>query len=158
MTKLNLAKFAVLSFVVLMLGCTSEPASDTSATDSIPSVTMSGEHASVAIKNATEFNDVVMQSDKPVLVDFWASWCGPCMDIAPAIEQLAVDYEGKAIVAKVDTDLWQDSPNRFGFDAIPTMIIFKDGEEIERITGGMQGSETLNGFRQRLARLLDAAM
>jgi thioredoxin 1 len=85
----------------------------------------------------TEFESQVLGSDKPVLVDFWASWCGPCLAIAPIVEQLAEDYEGKLVVAKMDVDKSPATPGKYGIRAIPTLIVFKDGQVVEQITGAV---------------------
>ena len=84
-----------------------------------------------------EFESQVLKADKPVLVDFWASWCGPCLAIAPVIEELAGDYDGKVIVAKMDVDKSPSTPGRYGIRAIPTLIVFKDGQVVEQITGAV---------------------
>lgn len=81
------------------------------------------------------FKADVLESDKPVLVDFWAEWCGPCRMIAPAVEQVAEQFEGKASVAKMDVDENPSVPNNFGIRGIPTLILFKNGQEQERIVG-----------------------
>ena len=84
-----------------------------------------------------EFESQVLKADKPVLVDFWASWCAPCLAIAPAIEELAGDYDGKVVVAKMDVDKSPATPGRYGIRAIPTLIVFKDGQVVEQITGAV---------------------
>ena len=81
------------------------------------------------------FNDTLTQADRPVLVDFWAEWCMPCKVVGPLVEELAEAYEGKLIVAKVNIDDAQDTAARLGITAIPTLILFKDGEEVERTIG-----------------------
>ncbi|MEZ5426096.1 MAG: thioredoxin [Pyrinomonadaceae bacterium] len=90
-------------------------------------------------KEATDanFEADVLGSDKPVLVDFWAEWCGPCRMIAPSIESVAEDFEGKAHVYKMDVDNNPNVPQKFGIRGIPTLILFKGGQEQERIVGAV---------------------
>ena len=75
----------------------------------------------------SNFNDIVSKNSV-VLVDFWAEWCGPCRMIAPMIEELANDYDGKAVIGKLDVDNNQESSVKFGVRSIPTLLVFKDGE------------------------------
>ena len=81
------------------------------------------------------FDDEVLKSDQPVLVDFWAPWCGPCKAIAPIIEELAKSYSGKLKVAKFNVDESPITPGKYGIRAIPTLIFFKGGQISEQITG-----------------------
>jgi len=83
----------------------------------------------------TNFNEVVLKSDQPVLVDFWADWCGPCRALAPTINELAEKYQGQAVVAKLDFDRSKKTAARYNVTAIPTVIIFVDGEEVDRLVG-----------------------
>lgn len=84
-----------------------------------------------------DFDAVVLKSSTPVLVDFWAAWCGPCRAIAPVIDALAADYDGKAKICKMNVDENPSTPGKFGIRAIPTMIIFKDGKVMDQITGAV---------------------
>lgn len=81
------------------------------------------------------FNDVVLKSDKPVVVDFWAPWCRPCLMMAPIYEEFANEYGGKMIFAKLNTDDNQMTAGRLGIQGIPTLLFFRGGREIDRIVG-----------------------
>ena len=83
------------------------------------------------------FDQEVLQSPVPVLVDFWAAWCGPCKAIAPTIDQLSVEYAGKLKVVKVDVDANMEVSNRFGVLSIPTLLVFKDGQIVEKMIGAL---------------------
>ena len=86
------------------------------------------------ITDAT-FEKIVLNSDKPVLVDFWAAWCGPCRMVGPIIEELSDDYQGKALVGKVDVDVNQEFAAKYGVRNIPTVLVFKGGELVGRHVG-----------------------
>ncbi len=83
----------------------------------------------------TEFEQEVLKADLPVLVDFWAEWCGPCHQIAPILESLAGEYDGKIKFVKLDTDENFETPESYGILSLPTLLVFKEGQQIERITG-----------------------
>ncbi|MCG8409359.1 MAG: thioredoxin [Phycisphaerales bacterium] len=91
-------------------------------------------------QSALEFTDEnfeaeVLNSNLPVLVDFWADWCPPCKAIGPTVEEIAAEYEGRAKVGKVDTDGNPDAPTRYNIQSIPTLLVFKDGNVVERFVG-----------------------
>ena len=85
-----------------------------------------------------DFQEKVLDSDKPVLVDFWAAWCGPCRMVGPIIDELSTEYEGKAVVAKMDVDQNQEFAAKYGVRNIPTVLLFKDGELVNRQVGVAQ--------------------
>ena len=95
----------------------------------------------------TNFEADVLGSDKPVLVDFWAEWCGPCRMIAPTVEAIAEEYQEKASVYKMNVDENMNVPQQFGIRGIPTLILFKGGQEQERIVGAVT--------REAIARVIE---
>ena len=93
--------------------------------------------ASANVKEFTDqnFETEVINSDQPVLVDFWAEWCGPCRMLAPTIDKIATDYAGKVKVGKVDTDSTREVSMKYGISAIPTVILFKNGQVAQKFVG-----------------------
>lgn len=96
------------------------------------------------------FQDEVLNSDKPVVLDFWAAWCGPCRMIAPIIEELAAEYDGKAKVGKLDVDENQETAVKYGVRSIPTVLFLKDGEVADTLIGAVPKSM----FEEKLKNLL----
>ena len=95
---------------------------------------------SVAVSD-TSFEADVLQSSQPVLVDFWAEWCGPCKQIGPALEEIAGEMAGKVTVAKVNIDDNPSTPSRYGVRGIPTLMLFKDGQVVSTKVGAMAKSK-----------------
>jgi len=100
--------------------------------------------------SGNEFEEKVLKSEVPVLVDFWATWCGPCRAISPVIEALAVDYQGKAKVLKVDVDADPEIASQYSVMSIPALLVFKGGKVVNQLVGAAP--------RDRIAALIDSAL
>jgi thioredoxin 1 len=104
----------------------------------------------VILQDAT-FDKEVLKSDVPVLVDFWAVWCGPCKAIAPAVEQLASEYKGKVKVAKMDVDEHQQVPQQYGIRSIPTLLVFKGGRVVDTIVGAVPKAKLEESLKKAMS-------
>lgn len=98
----------------------------------------------------TNFESEVIKSDIPVLIDFWAVWCGPCKAIAPIVEDLAVEYDGKVKIGKLDVDNNQQSAIKYGVRSIPTLLIFKDGKVYDTIVGAVPKAQIVKKLQSAL--------
>lgn len=96
------------------------------------------------------FDSEVLKSNKPVLVDFWAEWCGPCQALGPKLEEVAKELEGKVSVVKLNVDENQEAPSRYGVRGIPTLILFKNGQEIDQIVGNVPKDNILSVLKQHI--------
>ncbi len=96
-----------------------------------------------------DFEQEILKADLPVLVDFWAAWCGPCRTVGPIVEELASEYAGKVKVAKLDVDGNKETPSKYGVRGIPTLMLFKGGQVVDQIVGAVP--------KNRIKELLDRA-
>jgi len=101
--------------------------------------------------NGDEFENEVLQSDLPVAVDFFATWCGPCKMIAPVLDQIAAELEGTAKIVKVDVDQSKEMAIHYGVKSVPTVILFKNGEIVDKIVGALPKNE----FKDKIAQMVE---
>ncbi len=95
----------------------------------------------IAISSVADFDELVRDAKAPVLVDFWAAWCGPCRMVAPEVEKLAASRSGRVIAVKVDTDAQPALSARFGIQSIPTLMVFRGGKEAARVSGALKAND-----------------
>ena len=96
------------------------------------------------------FQEVVLNSDKPVLVDFWATWCGPCRTVGPIVDELATELDGKAVVGKVNVDNNSETPQTYGIRSIPALLIFKNGEVVDKLVGAVPKCQLLEKLEAQM--------
>ena len=96
------------------------------------------------------FEEEVLKSEKPVLIDFWATWCSPCRIIAPIVDEMATEYDGKAKIGKLDVDSNQQTSIKYGVRSIPTLLLFKDGELKETIIGAVPKAQLVDKLQSVL--------
>ena len=99
----------------------------------------------------SNFEAEVLKSDKPVLVDFWAEWCGPCRMVGPIVDEIANEYDGKVSVGKMNVDENPDIPSKYGIRSIPTLLVFKNGELVEKIIGAVPKSSITSKIEPHMA-------
>jgi len=100
--------------------------------------------------NDNNFEEII-DTEKPVLVDFWAEWCGPCKMIGPIVEELANEYDGKAVIGKVDVDANPNVSAKFGIRSIPTLLVFKNGEVVDKQIGAVPKGELTKKLEAQMA-------
>jgi len=108
-----------------------------------------GESEHLHVVGDVDFDEKILKSDMPALVDFWAAWCGPCRMVAPVIEELAAEYAGKIKVAKFNVEENKETPTKYGVRGIPTLMLFKNGQVVDQIVGAVP--------KGRIKELLDKA-
>ena len=108
-------------------------------------------HDSVLTLDSDNFDEQIAFAEQPILVDFWADWCAPCMAVAPVLEALAVELEGRARVGKVDVDANGDLANRFGIRSIPTLMVFKGAKVVDQLVGAAPRDQIVRMLERHMA-------
>ena len=106
--------------------------------------------SAVAEVKDADFKETVLDSSVPVLVDFWAPWCGPCRMVAPVVEEIATQYEGKIKVVKLNTDENSETASKYGIRSIPTLMIFKEGQRVDMVVGAVPKTTLSNTLEKHL--------
>ena len=106
--------------------------------------------SAVAEVKDADFKETVLDSNVPVLVDFWAPWCGPCRMVAPVVEEIATQYEGKIKVVKLNTDENSETASKYGIRSIPTLMIFKEGQRVDMVVGAVPKTTLSNTLEKHL--------
>lgn len=106
--------------------------------------------SAVAEVKDADFKETVLDSSVPVLVDFWAPWCGPCRMVAPVVEEIATQYEGKIKVVKLNTDENAETASKYGIRSIPTLMIFKEGQRVDMVVGAVPKTTLSNTLEKHL--------
>jgi thioredoxin 1 len=151
-TRSGILRLAAVALAgMLLAGCTESPPEQQQSAAGTNQTAGGTSHATAPVKlTAASFDQQVLQSDKPVLVDFYATWCGPCKRMEPIIHELAGDYAGRAVVAQIDVDQAQEIAARYGIQYLPTFAVFKDGKVVEQVVGAQN--------KEDLAAKIDAAL
>ncbi len=105
---------------------------------------------SVEAVNDSDFEETVINSDSPVLVDFWAEWCGPCKTLMPIVEELSGELDGKVKIVKMNIEDAPETPTKYGLRGVPTLMLFKDGKVLDTRVGGMPKSELSNWLNEQI--------
>ncbi len=148
-SRLSLSAVVVLAFAISACEQRDAKAADPATpSDAKPATEAKSDAKPIAV-DKTNFDEVVLKSDKVVLVDFWATWCGPCKAIAPTVEEIAEDYADRVVVAKLDVDVADAIATKYGVQVLPTLMVFKDGKVVGTVPQNRMPT------KEDIAKLLD---